>query len=113
MRRIGALAFRDCYNLKTFELSEDVQLCWFCLWGTGITDLRLPTNVKMTREQLGLDQKNLKVLRLPDGLEVVGDSWFSLSDIEKLIIPNCVRKLEDNAFANCMKLREVVFEPDS
>ena len=82
------------------------------MWNTGAADLRLPPQVQKTAEQLGLGQ-DPTVLRLPDGLEVVGDSWFILSDTERLIIPNCVKKLEDAAFANCMELREVIFEPGS
>lgn len=35
------------------------------------------------------------------------------SSIEKLFISNTIRKLEDNAFLDCEKLREVVFEPGS
>lgn len=45
----------------------------------------------MTREQLGLDQEDPKVLRLPKGLEAVGNEWFDDSDIEKVVIPKTVR----------------------
>lgn len=107
------MAFGECHNLETFELNEGIQeLGWLCLWGTGITELRIPQQVQKTREQLGLVQ-DPKVLRLPDGLEIVGDSWFASSGIEKLIIPKTVRELGNSAFAGCAKLREVVFEPDS
>ena len=53
------------------------------------------------------------MLRLPDGLEVVGDRWLRFSSIERLIIPNTVKKLGDSAFLECARLREVVFESDS
>ena len=110
---IGLLTFGECHNLKTLELTDDIkELGWFCLWGTGVADLRIPQRVQRTREQLGLDQ-DPKVLRLPDGLEVVEDDWFSESDIERLIISNTVKKLGDHAFSSCVKLREVVFEPGS
>ena len=94
LRRIGLMAFRECYNLKKFEPNEDIQeLSWFCFWRTGVTDLRIPPHIRMTREQLGLDQEDPKVLRLPKGLEVVGFEWFRWSDIEKVFIPNTVREL--------------------
>lgn len=33
LRRIGALAFGGCHNLKTFELNEGIQeVGWLCLW---------------------------------------------------------------------------------
>lgn len=53
------------------------------------------------------------MLRLPHGLEVVGDYWFDSSDIEKVVIPNTVRELGDSAFTSCFHLHEVVFEPGS
>ena len=59
----------------------------------------------MTREQLGLAQKDPKVLRLPKGLEAVEAGWFDGSDIEKVFIPNTVRALEKRAFACCHQLR--------
>ena len=67
----------------------------------------------MTPEQLGLNQANPSVLRLPDGLEAVGDGWFRGAGIEQLAIPNCVRKLGNFAFSGCEGLRELVFEPGS
>ena len=36
----------------------------------------------MTPEQLGLDQKDPKELRIPAGLEEVGDWWFEDSALE-------------------------------
>ena len=53
------------------------------------------------------------MLRLPDGLEEVGDWWFENSDIEKLVIPSCVRRLGASTFSDCEKLCEIVFEPGS
>lgn len=114
LRKIDALTFRNCCNLKTFELNDDIQeLGWFCLLGTGIKTLNLPPHIKMTREQLGLDQKDPKIVRLPHGLEVVGDEWFSFNDMEKVFIPNTVKELGDSAFADCLLLYEVIFEPNS
>ena len=91
LRRIGALAFGGCHNLKTFELNKDIrELDGLCLL-----------------------ESRVKALRLPRGLETVGDNWFSCSDIEKVFIPNTVRELGNYAFGSCKQLREVVFEPGS
>ena len=107
------MAFRECRNLKRFELNDGIQeLGWFCLWRTGVTDLHLPPHIKMTREQLGLDQ-DTKELRLPRGLEIVGAEWFKESNIEKLFIPNTVQELGEYAFTGCLKLCEIIFEPGS
>ena len=53
------------------------------------------------------------MLRLPDGLEVVGDEWFRDCAVEKVVVPSSVRELGKSAFAGCRRLREVVFERDS
>ena len=114
LKKIGALAFRECRNLKKFELNEGIQEAgWLCLLGTGTEMLSLPSYIRITREQLGLDQEDPKALRLPKGLEVVGDYWFGWSDIEKVFIPNTVKKLGEEAFAMCACLSEIVFESDS
>ena len=67
----------------------------------------------MTPRQLGLDQKDPSVLRLPDELEVIEDYQFKYRDMETLIIPRSVKKLGESAFAHCDKMREVIFEYDS
>ena len=53
------------------------------------------------------------MLRLPDGLEALGDGWFQESDVEKIIVSSSVKVLGKTAFGGSKKLREVVFEPDS
>ena len=113
LRKIGDLVFARCPELRIFELNEDIQeIGWLCFWGTRETNIRLPPHVTRTPQQLGLDQ-DPKVLRFPDGLEVVRNELFNFSDIRKLIIPNTVKKLGDRAFDGCKQLREVVFEPSS
>ena len=102
LRKIGPVAFRECRNLKKFELNKGVQkLGWFCLLGTETKTLSLPPHMKVTREQLGLDQEDPKVLHLPRGLKVVGAEWFTGSNIEKVFIPNTVRELGNAAFCCC------------
>lgn len=114
LREIGAFAFRECRELKDFRLNEDIQkVRRFCFWQTGITHLALPSHIPATLEQLGIGDGDPKVLRIPDGFEVIGDIWFAGSDIEKVIVPSSVKSLRDCAFAECAKLCEVVFEPGS
>ena len=114
LRRIGGAAFRDCRRLKSLGLGEEVrELGWFCLWRTGISRVRLPSGARMAREQLGLCQKDPKVLRLPEGLEAVGDRWFAGSDVERVAVPSSVGALGEEALADCRRLYEVTFEPGS
>lgn len=114
LRKIGDMAFACCPSLRDFRLNEEIQeLGWLCLWGTGVTELRLPPQVRMTAGQLGVGQTDPEVLRLPDGLEEVCDNWLREREIEKLVVPACVKKLGCSAFCQCRQLREVIFEPGS
>ena len=108
------MAFSGCRDLRTFQLNEGIQeVGWLCLQAAGVPELQLPPQAGKTREQLGLDQRDPKVLRLPDGLEIVGNQWFAGSDIERLVVSSGVRELGARAFAKCRRLREVVFESGS
>lgn len=83
-------------------MNEGIQeLGWLCFWAAAITDLKIPPQVKKTPEQLGLDQKDQRVVRLPDGLETVGNGWFRERDVEKLVVSSGVKVLGDSAFFGC------------
>ena len=57
LRKIGTAAFRECCNLRRFELNEGIQeLGLLFLLGTGTKALSIPPYIRITREQLGLDQ---------------------------------------------------------
>ena len=109
LRRIGDMAFGDCRALRELRLEPGVQLGWFCFWRTALPAAMLPTH---TPERLGL-QADPRVLALPDGLAEVGENWFAGCEIETLAVSSSVRTLKWCAFADCKRLREVVFEPES
>ena len=80
LKKIGAIAFGNCCSLRDFRVNKGVQeLGWLCFWATAIEDIKIPHQVAKTEEQLGLDQKDPRVLCLPDGLETVESSWFKSS----------------------------------
>ena len=60
-----------------------------------------------------LELRNLRQLRLPDGLEEIGAFWFKGSAIERVTIPASVREIRECAFKGCSKLRVVDFEEGS
>ena len=112
LRRVCVGAFAACERLADLRLGDDVrELGWLCFWAAGVADPKLPPH--MMREQLGLDQRDPRELRLPDELEEVGEDWFRDSEVEQLVVPGSVRVLGRSAFAGCERLREVVFESGS
>ena len=80
---------------------------------TAVTSLKLPFRLRKTQGLLGLDQKDPKTVRLPEGLRVLEAGSFRNSEVEKVTIPSSVRELGNEAFQSCQKLCEVVFEPGS
>ena len=114
LRRIGDMAFSGCGSLGTFRPNEGLlELGRLCLLWTAMEGVKLPPKVRMTPEQFGLDQKDPKELRLPAGLEEVGDWWFEDSAVERVFVPRSVRRLGRHAFAGCERLCEVVLEQGS
>ena len=114
LKKIGAMAFGNCPALKDVKLNNGIkELGPMCLWATGVSDLKLPKGVHMKPEQLGLDQKNPDVLRIPASLKKVGDGCFQEITVKKVIVSSAVKELGDNTFKSCSELSEVVFEPNS
>ena len=101
LRRIGDMAFRECRCLRDFRPNGGVRLGYLCLLGTGVADPGL------RRTYLGTVWDS-RELRLPQGLEAVGDAWFVGSCLERLFVSDSVRGLGTLAFSDCERLREVV-----
>ena len=100
LKKIGKLAFCYCRALRDVKLTDNVQeLGEFCFWKTVVKDLKMPSQVHMTPDQLGLGQIGSNVLCLPEGLEVVKDHQFCDVDSEKIVIPSSVWALGNYAFS--------------
>ena len=57
--------------------------------------------------------KDPRALVIPDGTETVEESQYKGTDYERVFIPKSVTIIEEYAFSDCEKLREVVFEEGS
>lgn len=55
------------------------------------------------------DLRRLSEVTIPEGVERVGDHWFSCSDIESVTIPKSVRAIGKYAFCECRRLKKVLF----
>ena len=54
--------------------------------------------------------KNIKVVKLPAGVEKIEAYAFFRSSIEEIVIPASVEIVEDRAFGYCKNLKDLVFE---
>ena len=50
---------------------------------------------------------------VPDGVERIGNHWFCEAEIERITIPASVREIGADAFFECKKLKDVIFEEGS
>ncbi len=56
------------------------------------------------------DGKSVKVLNIPENVEVIGKECFcNLSNIEKVIFPENLKVIDQSAFWGCSYLKEIVF----
>ena len=87
-----------------FKDSRHLRLVWV---GDGCTaDVRksVESSVVILRAQtmvgdrLLRDLRALKDVTIPDGVDEVGDHWFSFSGVERVIVPGSVRKIGAQAF---------------
>ena len=56
---------------------------------------------------------NLKTVALPLGLEIIPEGCFLESGINRIMIPDSVKTIQENAFADCKQLQEVLFTANS
>lgn len=89
LREIGEFAFYGCRSLKDPDMFINTNLevigyCAFC--GCGFTTINLPETLKM------IDEKA-----------------FSGSMLERIVIPDSVYSIGQNAFESCKSLKEVKF----
>ena len=56
---------------------------------------------------------DLIYLVVPDGTEVICKQCYKEKAIKRVLIPKCVREIQEGAFEDCKNLREVIFEEGS
>lgn len=63
----------------------------------------------MTAELMGV-QRSVRYVEMPQNLKIISDNTFDGWGIETITIPSTVNSIGNNVFANCSKLRTVVFK---
>lgn len=81
-----------------------------------ITSVNIPESVKDISGDAFLECTSLKDINLPKNLESLGNSVFTYSNIESLVVPGTLKKFEINGMANkwgpfthCENLRQIEF----
>ena len=92
VRRIGYEAFRACANLKTVELTGNVnRIDAYAFAGCkSLVSIDIPQGVEAIGEYAFSSCKNLKIINLPEGLKTIGKRFLAGTAVTSLTIPSTV-----------------------
>lgn len=124
---IGTSAFSECSNLDAGNLSAKIDRHAF--EGTAVRNLDIKDISELDKgvyqncenlesvtisgdraipDRLFSGCKNLKNVTIDEGITAIGDSAFSKTAVEKIILPSTVIVVRSDAFRECRQLREII-----
>lgn len=127
VKAIGTNAFSECSNLDAGNLSAKIDRHAF--EGTAVRNLDIKDISELDKgvyqncenlesvtisgdraipDRLFSGCKNLKNVTIDEGITAVGDSAFSKTAVEKIILPSTVIVVRSDAFRECRQLREII-----
>ena len=102
--------FSDCTNLKAIYVED----CFGLSLKSYSSSLTILPSRKIRVGTVPLwDLRALRDVRIPEGIERIGNYWFSYSEINSIEIAASVRKLDLCAFYRCSNLKNVMFTAGS
>ncbi len=126
---IESCIFANCKYLETVELSSSIEVIGGYAFAncTNLSDIVLPKNINYLGESAFYNCKNLQQIKLPKSLlkiepmtfawctslydvklgsftEEISNGAFSHCSMEKITLPNTIKKIGENAFSFCEKL---------
>ena len=72
-----------------------------------IKSIVLPSSI-LEIEENAFAYCDLEEIKLNEGLKMIGECAFESSELEKITIPSSVSSIQNKAFSDCSKLREVI-----
>ena len=122
VKKIGALAFNRCENLTSVTIPESVkEIGDFAFAGCAINNfesklLKIKNGCAMSDDGLTVlygTNSQLTEISIPEGVKIIGDEAFAeCKKIEKVIILEGVEKICVSAFCRCKNL-EAITIPES
>lgn len=86
------------YSDESFEICEGFDFDA----PTNITEPILHPNTKIIESYAFRDNKNIKVLNLPEGLEVIRSNAFAYSTVEEVSFPTTLKRIMSCAFSGTL-----------
>ena len=121
LQKLGDGAFRDCSKLERIEMPCNVPEIGKLLFEncTQLKEIRVSGNGRlMTTGRFLTDREEKRVIAycagcedevcvVPRGTEIIGTRVFMRAKMERLVLSEGVRIIENEAFDNCMNLKTV------
>ena len=117
LRTVAQEAFSGCRDLRKAVLNEGLETLGTdeysrsnCMYdgvfdGSALEDVVLPPTLRRIEYRAFAECSNLKRVKLPEGLEYIGQVCFSNSGLEEISLPASVRTVGTAAFYGCECLR--------
>ena len=119
LRAIGQGVFAKCKHLRTVTFGDGLEVLGENSYPekkgayvgvfeeSTVESVRLPSTLRRIEYDAFNDCKELRQVRLLEGLEYIGRGCFYGSGLEGLVLPSSVREVGPLAFTKCARLRSV------
>ena len=136
LKRIESLAFHDCNSITTLiwkasgtNTNTDDELAFFYRCNSlkkaivddsvdflpsnvfrgmeGLEEIVLPNHLRKIPENMVVNTRTFREIKLPDSLQAIEGGAFYLTGIERIVIPDKTEKLLGYCFSYCYRLKEV------
>ena len=99
IKTIGAMAFKNCENIKTVVIPGSVvEIEDYAFCGASVNDVKLPNSVATLGQGVFKDS-DISSITLPSGITEIKDGFFEdCNMLQKVVIPDSVKRIGDNAF---------------
>ena len=103
LKKTNYYTFSRCGNLKKVYVEDGCETYRFGVDMPSSTEIGPMPGTMMGNENVW-DLRNCETLVIPEGIERIGNHWFWGSEIENVVVPASVKKIEMAAFRNCKDL---------
>jgi hypothetical protein len=112
VRRIRRKAFQSCFNLKTLQLNEGLEVIGQDAFNNCdcLYKVTIPSTVYDIKRGSFYECCNLLEVNIPDGLQIIGARAFAgCSNLMRIKIPSAVNEIRTGAFCDCRALAAAEF----